>query len=84
MVKRELAADSESNEESPRSKRLKDGTVEPSAKDETDAPKKGAASEHEDDDGANAVDEAPAMSLEEVREEGLKVLQVLRDTVNKE
>ena len=84
MVKRELAADPEIDGDSPRSKRHKEGEVGSSAKEEKEVVEKGASSEHEDEGGADAAEALPAMSPEEVQEEGLKVLQVLRDAVNKE
>lgn len=85
MVKRELAAGAEVYLNSPVSKRHKDDKAGSSSKGgDSVPPERGESSEHEEDNDGNAAEAVPLMSPEEVKEEGLKVIQVLRDAVNKE
>ncbi|KAL5535989.1 hypothetical protein ACEPAF_4083 [Sanghuangporus sanghuang] len=85
MVKRELVADPKVDLNSPRSKRHKDGEAGPSSKDGGSIPpEREESSDHEEGNSGNVAGAMTSMSPEEVREEGLKVLQVLKDAVNKE
>ena len=85
MAKRELTADTEINSNAPRSKRQKDGDeAHPPKGSDNNAQQREASTDHEEENNANVAEEGPSMSPDEVREEGLKVLQVLRDAVNKE
>ena len=84
MSKREIATNPDTDIEAPRSKRRKD-VLREEAIDDIDPNDPGASSDQDNDD-AGEVDASyePKLSPEEVRDEGLKVLQVLKDAVNKE
>ncbi|KAL5519460.1 hypothetical protein ACEPAH_1143 [Sanghuangporus vaninii] len=85
MVKRELVADPKVDLNAPRSKRHKDGEAGSSSKDGGSIPpEREESSDHEEGHSENVAGAMTSMSPEEVREEGLKVLQVLKDAVNKE
>ncbi|EJC98735.1 Bromodomain-containing protein, partial [Fomitiporia mediterranea MF3/22] len=84
MVKREFAANPDIDVDAPRAKRHRETVAETPVTDEADMPEKDGSSERENDNDTNAAEVGPAMSPEEVREEGLKVLQVLRDAVDRE
>lgn len=86
MAKRDFAANPDIDVDAPRSKRHKDISVEPAITNAGDALERGASSDREDDNGGGNVEADPGnmLSPEEVREEGSKVLQLLKDAVDKE
>lgn len=84
MVKRESVANPDIDVDAPRAKRHKDSEAEQEVKDEVDMAEQETSSDRENDNAPSNADAAPELSPEEVREEGLKVLQVLRDAVNRE
>ncbi|THH06677.1 hypothetical protein EW145_g3923 [Phellinidium pouzarii] len=81
MVKREPITNPSIDVETPRPKRRKDTASETPA---VEAEDQGASSDQEQEQGGIVADEGPAMSPEEVQEEGLKVWQLLKDAVDKE
>lgn len=84
MSKREIATNPDTDIEAPRSKRRKD-VLREEAIDDIDPNDPGASSDQDNDDaGEFDASYEPKLSPEEVRDEGLKVLQVLKDAVNKE
>ncbi|KAH8110617.1 Bromodomain-containing protein, partial [Phellopilus nigrolimitatus] len=82
MVKRDFAANPDIDVDAPRSKRRKDTQSEAPADEDNEMPEAGASSDQEQESGV--AENGPAMSPEEVREEGHKVLQVLKDAVDKD
>ena len=84
MVKRELSGNSPIDAEGPRAKRRKDESANPPTTDDVDVQEEGANSDQEHDGNDNAVEDGPVMTVEEIRDEGLKVLQVLKEATNKE
>ncbi|KAI5122376.1 hypothetical protein M0805_004133 [Coniferiporia weirii] len=84
MVKREFAANPDIDVDAPRPKRRKDVQSETPAAEDDEAHDPGASSDQEQEQINGVENEGPAMSPEEVREEGLKVWQALKDAVDKE
>lgn len=86
MAKRDFATNPDIDIDAPRPKRHKDVSAEPAITNTGDAPERGASSDREDDNADANVEADPGnmLSPEEVREEGSKVLQLLKDAVDKE
>lgn len=78
MVKRESVP--AVDVDAPRPKRRKDAEPETPAPEDADMPDADASSERDEGD----VIEGPAMSAEEVTEEGSKVWQIVKDAADKE
>ena len=85
MSKREIATNADNDIEAPRLKRRKDVPQDIHTTNNIDPNEPGASSDQDNDDaeGVEIVD-GPKLNPEEVRDEGLKVLQVLKGAVNKE
>lgn len=84
MVKREASSNTLAESDTPSAKRRKEELAEAPPGDDVEAQDAGANSDQEEDAGGGVAGEGPTMSPDEIRDEGLKMLQVLKEAKNKE
>lgn len=86
MVKREASTNALADSDTPSAKRRKDDPLAgaETADDAAEDHNGGENSDQERDASGEAAEEGPVMSQEDIRDEGLKVLQVLKEAKNKE
>ena len=78
MVKREVSSSVVADTHTPSAKRRKEESA-------TNADgREGAENSDQEQEAGDEAGEGPNMKVEEIREEGLKVLQVLKEAKNKE